>query len=156
MKKYIIPCCLLCMGFYGCDKDNGGKSVNVDIGVNISYVNTAYTDLLNPAAANGIKKEDIDIYYLVNGIKTPVNNPRYDFPENFMIRQVGTNSKYFLTVFASTATDDKGIGTTYISIKNQPEDTVRAEITTIGGSNTYVSKIWFNGIFKKDTITIIR
>jgi hypothetical protein len=159
MKNYLLVVGLLCLGQMGC-KPCGCVDPPIEMGINISYLNGAGTDLLNPATTDGIKKEDIDIYYLENGVKKRVHDASLDHPEKFTIYPFGNNNRYFLRVITSTQTNDKSISTTYISIKKYPEDTVTTEITRTDAAKRVI-KTWINGELKwwnnsLDTITVIR
>jgi hypothetical protein len=127
------------------------------INLQISYTNSAKADLLDPATPNGIRKDDVDIYYLQNGVKTQVYYPNLDYPKNFRISQTGMGNKYFLLLWASTHEDRNSITTTYINVRNRFEDTVTAEVTRYGGRRS-LKKVWINGVQLNqiDTVTLIR
>lgn len=156
MKKFLLAFGLLLLAQMGCNKQLCG-CIMFEMAVPISYVNAAGTDLLDSAKTGGIKKDDIDLYYLENGVKTKVYNPSRNSPENFYIAQ-GSDGKYFLSVGASEHTDGNSISTTYISIKNYPEDTLTTEISRKNGMQ--VTKAWLNGELKlsgyMNRITVVR
>jgi hypothetical protein len=161
MKKYLLAFCLLCLAQMGCQKEEEICICgSIDLGVHLAYLNASGTDLLNPATTNGITNGDVDIYCLENGVRKQVLYGNQELPENFRIAQRGSAGKYFLTVFVSRQTDDKNIGTTYISFKNYPEDTLTTEIKRTGGSMRVI-KAWVNGELKwseemMETIPVIK
>lgn len=152
MKNSIILFCLFSLMSFGCKKKTDTNQVVVDTFVSIAYSNSneGNKDLLDPANPNGIKAEDIQIYYLENGVKRRVYDANSDLTKNFKIGKAPNNDRYYLSVAVSTDLDKTDRSTTYIQVdKLNFTDTLTAEIYK-HGSITKVGKVWYNGVFKVD------
>lgn len=131
-----------------CKKSDHPDQLARSTGVEISFKSESGADLLDPHLADGIKAEDIDIYYLKNGMKVRVYDAMMDRPENFGIEQ-HDNGTYFMKLFISEYLDAENISTTYIEIKGHGTDTLLAKMVKKSGV-VYFTELLYNGALKWD------
>jgi len=150
---------------FSCKKTNpGGGGVVFDLTNDIRVVNKDGQNLLDPSTQNSFKKDDIKIYYLINGLKTEMFNKNLDAPRQFMIFQVGADVKnyaneHLVRIFSNNkgVVDKNGneITTTYIEWNSTDTDTLVTQIQRSGAS-IFNYKVWYNGIIKWDRTSMPR
>lgn len=157
MIRNVIFLTVAILTMTACKKPNGGGIV-LDESSDIRLLNPEGQNLLQPTTPNYLKKENIKLYYLVNGQKKEVLNPDLDSPRNFFIFQVGPESKhysneYLIRVFANADGELDETGkektTTYIEWNPTDIDTLVCLLRKPGKS-VFCEKVWYNGVVKWD------
>jgi hypothetical protein len=130
---------------FACEK-KGGDIIDNDIA--IRYTDSIGNDLLNPISPNAIKAADIDLYYIIDGIKKRVYDPNMDTPENFKIEYSETLKSYILVIFLNDKYDSNKFSETIIEFGNR-SDTLRAnwDVSENGNSIAY-HNVWYNSEMK--------
>jgi hypothetical protein len=130
---------------FSCSKkeENG---FDLDLGLEISVVDKAGNDLLNPVSPNSFKESEIKIYYLLDGKKVEVFYSNYDHPRNFYIYQRG--NEFRIAVILNDPI-------TYIQWNNSDTDTIQCEVSRAEGS-VVCRKVWFNGELRWDNYSTER
>ncbi|MDD3721743.1 MAG: hypothetical protein PHW92_04535 [Lutibacter sp.] len=139
---------LIIISFSSCEKDN--EPVFVSTAFDISYFDQNENDLLNPNIAESYKESDINIYYLLDGIKVKQYQENLKYPEFFFISDEIRDNKYFMRLFPNRKNlDENNRAITYINFGNNVEDKVECEFQTYeNSSNIQVVKIWYNDELK--------
>ena len=117
--------------------------------VQIHYVDNAGRDLFINGQ-NGYYKDSVNIYDFQNGIKTalPISN----------------QASYFADWASSTIVIDGSINnnvinrytTNIIHLKIGVDDTLKIHLTGEKQFGSHYDSLWYNGVLKKDTMTIIK
>jgi hypothetical protein len=146
------------LGATSCKKSSPQGGVIIDLSNDIHVLSKDGQNLLDPVAPNSFKKEDIKIYYLINGQKTEIFNNQLDAPRQFMIFKVGADAKNYaneplMRVFSNdngvVNQDGNEITTTYIEWNSMDTDTLATQIRHAGAS-VFTEKVWYNGVVKWD------
>ncbi len=112
----------------------------------ISYIDINRNDLLDPENPNSITKEDIDIYFEIDGEKIraylPDNN---EVPEFFKIVPIKIHEDYFcyILLFPYYIPNENNRAITYIDIAGYGEDKIEYEFEE-DGDDWRCAKIWYN------------
>lgn len=138
----IIFIVLLSLSFSSCGKD---KTL-LQPGIQISYIDKNGNDLMNPANPVGIKATNIDIYYIINGVKTRVLDGNMDMPENFRITEYDNFHKYCLDLAANDKYDANKMSETLIDFGNRV-DTLTVSWTVLNDGYS-VHGVWYNHVLK--------
>lgn len=141
MKKTQYLCGLLMLtgiGFWGCKKTC--CCTIVDTSINIHFIDKDGRDLIGTSET--FKKENIDVYYVKNGVAEKVNNPSLDAPENFLI--FDESGKKVFRLFPNTESD---VTLTIIGFNKTIKDTVECKIKNLDCGIT-CSEVKYNGIVK--------
>ena len=112
----------------------------------IFYVDKNGNDLLDPTNQNGIKAANIDLYYIINGVKTRVLDNKMAKPENFSIDYSETNHKYCLALFVNDKYDSKNTSETLIDFGNRV-DTLTTSFNILNDGYT-IQEVWYNHVLK--------
>ncbi|RLJ76841.1 hypothetical protein [Pedobacter alluvionis] len=142
----------------GCKKSNPSGGVLVDLTNIIRIVNKNGQNLLDPSTPGSFKKDDIKIYYLVNGQKTEIFDSKLDAPRQFTTFRVKEDYKmypneYMMQIYSNSkgVIDQNGneIATTYIEWNNANTDVIITQLRRSGASVS-IDKVWCNGVVKWD------
>lgn len=137
------------ISLFSCKKDN--EAVFDETAFDISYFDQNGNDLLDPGNPESYKESDIDIYFLVDGIKMKQDQGNLKYPEFFFISsdEIKEN-KYYMRLFPNHQNlDENNKAITYINFGNDIEDKVECEFQTYkNSSNIQVVKIWYNDELK--------
>lgn len=123
---------------------NCGKIARTVIATDIQfyYTDSNNSDLLDPANPISYKTKDIDVYYLVNGVKVRQNNLNMQNPECFNIDYNEETRKYLLNVFMNDKYDENSITYTYIDF-GSTMDTIKT-LWTIKENYLNYKQVWYN------------
>jgi len=146
MKAIIIL--VIMISLFSCKKDN--EAVFDETAFDISYFDNNGNDLLDPNNPVSFKESDIDIYYLLDGLKLKQYQANLEYPEFFFISDEIRENKYFMRLFPNRKNlDENNRAITYINFGNNVEDKVECEFQTYeNSSNIRVVKIWYNDELK--------
>lgn len=139
---------LIMITFFSCKKDN--EAVADDTAFDISYFDQNGNDLLDTNTPNSYKASDINIYYLLDGIKVKQYQGNLACPKSFYISDEIRENKHFMVLFPNDKSlDENNRAITYINFGNNEEDKVECEFQTYeNNSNIQVIKIWYNNKLK--------
>ena len=142
--KLLIFIVLLTSCFSACEK----PKTEIDIGVQISYVDKNGNDLLDPANSNGYKESNIDLYYMLNGVKTRVYDGLMDLPEGFKIEYSETFHIYSLSISPNDKYDANKMSETLIDFGDRVDTlTVSYVVST---NSLIVHSVWYNHVLKAE------
>jgi len=138
MKTLLFICIAFMLVFInGCKKDG---TVYVAQYLDIAYNDNLGNDLLDPSNSNGFSSENIQLYTLVNNVKTEVYHPNLTYAHSFMIYKNDSLKLYFLRVFLED-------NTTFLQLNQNITDTITCTIDKSNG-NSIIRKVWYNGDIK--------
>jgi hypothetical protein len=153
MKNTLLLSITLCLLMLGCKKKDAPEKFSLAAGIEIHIKSPDGKNLLDPNIPGYFRSEDINIYYLKNGVKERVSDMLMDTPENFRIAESEAGENY-LILGVSQNPDQAGISTTYIEFNNgEFTDIVTAEIIK-NSSVSYYNKVWYNNELKFDPATM--
>ena len=119
----------------GCSKkDDSQDQFVIDRGVNISILNAAGADLLDPNNPDAFKKENIRTYHLINGEVKVAGADDILFQES--------NDLYVFRTFVNSEGNDE-FPITYIDWSATDRDTIKSEIYRTKNSIRAI-KVWLN------------
>ncbi len=146
MKLLIILAIMFSL--YSCKKDN--DAVFDETSFDISYFDKNGNDLLDTNSPNSYKASDINIYYLLDGIKVKQYQENLEYPKFFYISNEIRENKHFMVLFPNRKNlDENNRAITYINFGDNREDKVECEFQTYeNSSNIQVVKIWYNDELK--------
>jgi hypothetical protein len=133
----ILLCLISC-------KSDSSNAVVVEKFIDIAFKSKSGNDLLNSETQDYFSPANIHIFLLNNTIKTEVNNPRMQYPNDFMIYKNDSLNLYFIRVFIEND-----------SILLQLNQTITDTITTSFDKNVLI-KLWYNGNLKWESGSIQR
>lgn len=141
MKKYIflIAVLVFCIS---CSKKQVSE-IFIDASVEIAYHDLNGTDLLDPNNENSFQQSNIDVYEIVNGVKTKVYESNLDYPEHFLLYKNDDKGTYFLRLFGQ-GTITNGVSTSFINFGNGTEDRIYFELDEMSTGSIHCNKIWYN------------
>ena len=141
MKKIIL---LLIIGLsnFACSDDND-CCLNIDIGIDIKYINTEGQNLFE--IDNGYNESDITIYHKANGEWEEYYESNLDSPKGITVVE-GENGK-FLSISPSTTLDNNNYSETKIQFSESDFDIIKTEIDK-SNSSTILTKVWYNGVLE--------
>ena len=138
MKKILFTL-IIGLSILACSDDND-CCVNVDIGIDIKYLNAQGENLFE--IDNGYNESDITIYHKINGDWNEYSKGNLDSPKGIKVVN-GENGK-FLSISPSTTLDENNYSETKIKFSESDFDIIKTEIDK-SNSNTIVTKVWYNG-----------
>ena len=129
---------------FSCNKQKiGGIAISVDI--DIAVKNSSGQNLFVETTPNYIKKESIELIYLINGNKSTVYNPNLDCPRNVCDIQ-DIDGSNLVRVFPNTDHGDE-YPITYIKWTDQDTDTLKCHFYRANEGNTVIcDRVWLNGV----------
>jgi hypothetical protein len=119
--RNIIILSLLCLFFSSCDKKDC-CGIQRDTILEFEIINGEGKDLLNSETPGFYNKDNIEVYYLINGIKEKVFYPNLDNPKQFLVYTVG--NKYVLRLFPNENKSNNS-SITYLELNKSDTDTVK-------------------------------
>lgn len=142
MKTYIFYFLIFAL-LFSCDEEEHISAVFINTGFGIVVKDEQGTDLLNPANENSYKADSIDIYWMINDIKTRKLEANLDNPEPFKIHFDPYKEIYFMTLILNHNIDENNKAITYVKWNSKEEDKFECEFKLV--ENTYFKyKLWFN------------
>ena len=143
MKKPLIPALFIFLaGSLVMCSDQRDCCTNNYLNIEVELQNIDGTDMLNPSTSGYIKKQDIELYYEINGnLETYVSlneGAMLDNPEGFDMQSDG--AKYFLQVFSNPTAGNNVI--TLIRIKDRAE--IRLVTKVEDNHGRQITKLWYN------------
>jgi hypothetical protein len=126
------------IGFWHCKRTC--CCTNIDTNISIHYIDKDGKDLIGTSEM--FKKENIDIYYVINGVAERVNNPSLDLPENFRVSD--ESGQRILTLFPNTSSD---VSLTIIEFNKTIRDTIECKINN-NDCGIFCTEVKYNGIIK--------
>ncbi|MDT4861352.1 hypothetical protein FQZ97_959540 [compost metagenome] len=138
---------LIVLLFASCEKPGIEISTHVDL----TLLNAQGHNLLAPPAV--YVKDDINIYYVINGQAQLYNEPKLDYNKGFKIINEGVSR---IRIFLNY--DIKGkerTALTLIKLGTAKIDTIKGEFEYTNRS-VFLRKIWFNGALKSHEFTIVK
>lgn len=153
MKKVVIT--LFVLLFTSCSEKESPTLMNVDIKVDIHFLNEQNEDLLSTNTPDHYNYDNIKLYYLVEGevVLTSDYDPQLG---NAMMLITETNP-YYLRCFTYANENDgiisdsngvvTGISYTYLKLNNEDTDTIKTEWQSVNGKSFVNTKVWYNGEF---------
>ncbi len=151
MKTLILL--LIMISFFSCKKDD--EAVFDETAFDISYIDQNGNDLLDTINPNSYKASDINIYYLLDGIKVKQYQENLEYPKFFYISNEIRENKHFMVLFPNRKNlDENNRAITYINFGDNREDKVECEFQTYKNSSSIqVVKIWYNNVLTWQYIT---
>jgi len=129
-----------------CSDKNENCCTNIDIGINIKYLNENNENLLE--LEDGIREEDLTVFHLIDGEWVAYFEANLDSPQG--IKVIDRADGKYLRLFPSTTTDAQNLSQTKIVFSTTDSDVIKTEIDS-NGSNTTLTKIWYNETLEWDT-----
>ncbi|MDR7128592.1 hypothetical protein J2X69_000924 [Algoriphagus sp. 4150] len=119
---------------------------NIDTSFSFEVVNKENVDLLDPKNPESIKVSDFDVYFLLNGEKVKVFDPRIShmssFPRITEPEPLAGVDRYILHVILNSSENEE-LPTTYLEWKDGTIDILEAEFSYMSNS-VIVKKLWLN------------
>lgn len=144
MKKVLFALLLLLMANSCTYKDDPILCcINVDTEISIRYLNQLGDNLL--MLENGIDFSQIKIYHKINNVWVEYFEANQDYPKGIRIIE-RENGKY-LSLLPSVVFVEGNYSETKIEFSAEDADIIKTEVN-INGSNTTVTKVWYNGVLK--------
>ena len=148
--RLLIFIVLLTSCFSACEK----QKTMVDIGVQICYADKNGKDMLDPNTPNAYKESDIDLYYMIDGVKTRVYDGMRDTPENFMFYYLETFHMYSLSIGPNDRYDANQMSETLIDFGDRV-DTLTVSFA-VSANSMIVRSVWYNHVLKAEEIHSLR
>lgn len=137
---------------FSCEKDGGHEAVSVDTDIWLIVKDSIGNDLLNPSNPNAINIDNIKIIHEVNGEQVVYYDELMDYPKG--IKVLERDGLYYLSFFVNTDVNSKQ-PVTYVQWNDSDIDKFSCEILRteseygnssdwVGGSSTYINKVWLN------------
>ncbi|MDO6517788.1 hypothetical protein [Zobellia uliginosa] len=127
---------------FGCDGDEGA-AINISNNVLISVLNAKGEDLLDPEHPSAIDLSQIKVYYELNGVKTEINRPNLDFPQEYRLEEPNSNLDYYRIYLFLNTEDSSNPTVTYFEWNPEEVDVFESTLIRSGGS-IHNDKIWLN------------
>lgn len=136
---------LLSSIIFSCDTED---NINFDVKINLTIENADGIDLLNPLTVGAISKNDIKIFFEINGERKTYQSINSDVtldnPDGFSIYppdgSVTFGGKYHLNIISNPTI---GNAVTIIEINGRDDIELISEVVEKNGSIT-IKKIWLN------------
>ena len=146
MKKFIFPAFILVLlMFSACKKSNDISGINVDVSMDISYVDQNGNDLLRPSTPNAYDVSRFCLEYYHQGKLETYYKSNYD--AKYGVTQVfHIPSSQYLAVRIFPPAD-----TTYLKLSNGDVDTI-LNPRAGGRTSPRITKVWYNGKLVWDEI----
>jgi hypothetical protein len=148
--KLLLFIVFLTSCFSACEK----PKTMIDTDIQICYVDKNGNDLLDPANPNGYKESDIDLYYMIDGVKTRVFDGMMDLPENFKFYYSEVFHIYSLSIFPNDRYDANKMSETLIDFGDRV-DTLKVSYH-VGDNSLIIHSAWYNNILLADEVHSLR
>ena len=126
MKIRIIYC-LIAVLLFSCDEEEPVFPGFIDVGFGFVVIDDQGTDLLDPANENSYKEDSIDIYSLIDGVKTIKYGVTVDSPKSFRINYSTYHNLYVMTLYLNSKMDENNKAITYVQWNSAEEDKFECE-----------------------------
>ena len=136
--------------FSSCEKT---KTI-VDVGVEICYADKNGKDLLDPTTPNAYKESDIDLYYMIDGVKTRVYDGMMDSPENFKFYYLETFHIYSLSIAPNDRYNANYMSETLIDFGDRVDTLTVSYI--VSANSRIVHSVWYNHVLQAEEIRSLR
>ena len=145
MKK-ILSLFIVGILFIACSDDEKGIDccTNIDIGISVKYVNENGENLFE-LENGGLNESNINIYHKINNEWVKYFEGNLDSPKG--IRIIEREDGKYLGIFPSTVIVENNYSETKIEFSQTDSDIIKTEIDK-NGSNTIVTKVWYNDLIK--------
>lgn len=107
----------------------------------LSYVDANGLDMLDTTSRFNPKK--VDLYYMINGVKTRINDVNARPPENFYVYFSSETNKYNLVIFANTRLNSENKSVTLIDFGTKV-DTLQTRFK-VWDAGFKIEEVWYNG-----------
>lgn len=134
-----ITFALTCMIYLSSCSDDSFETSNTQ--VQLSYLDADGMDMLD--SINGFDPHKVDIYYMINGVKTRVNDNNALLPENFYIYYSDATTNFALVLFVNTRKDNDNKSVTLIDFGTKV-DTLQTSFK-VWDTGFKIEKVWYNG-----------
>lgn len=112
--------------------------------IKISYRGAVGEDLLNPATKNALKTDEMELFYIKNGVKTKVSDLNTDKSKNLNINYNEALKEYTLDVDLNYEFDEQNMSVAFLEFRGRT-DTIEASWASADrGSCVWYKKIWYN------------
>ena len=139
MKKLLVTAFLLSI-FMAC---NDKCCTDIDLDIQLSFVNADDEDLLDTNLENSIRSDEINLYYLINGQKVRVIDNQIDRSENFNVSYSEYFKKNVLHLVVSHHLDENNQSITFLELNQNDTDTIKCSIIE-RGNVTFINTVWYN------------
>jgi hypothetical protein len=143
MKK-ILGFIILMLLLNSCDKKAVICCTNIDIGISIKYINEEGENLFE-LEMDGLNESNINIYHKINYEWVKYFEGNLDYPKG--IRIIEREDGKYLVIFPSIVMVENNYSETKIEFSQTDYDIIKTEIDQ-NGSNTMVTKVWYNDQLK--------
>lgn len=141
--KNILKFLLIGLIITSCSNESEECCTNIDTGISIKYINQEEENLFE--FENGLNEADINIYHNINNEWIRYYKVNLDYPKG--IRTINREGETYLVIFPSTDIVVENYSETKIEFSQMNSDIIKAEINK-NGSNTVVTKVWYNDQLK--------
>ena len=142
MKTRIFYCLIVVL-LFSCDEEENLSADFINTGFGIFVSDEQGVDLLDPANENSYKADSIDIYWLIDGVKTRIYEANLAYPEYFAIHLDPNHNLYFMQLFLNSKIDENNRTITYVKWNSTEEDKFECEFEFLE-VNYFMRKLWFN------------
>lgn len=146
MKRIIVILCVVVTITIGCKKDPN-SSVVVNTFVDIYYLNSSDQYLLNNSTPNHFDADSFIVYNVTNNVKTVVDYPNLDWPNDFAVLSDSLKNNFLRVVLQTD--------TTLLTLSKNITDTITCIIYKSEG-NTLIKNISYNGVSENQRFTITK
>ncbi|MBB6611034.1 hypothetical protein H7F15_08300 [Pontibacter sp. Tf4] len=137
--KYLTSLLFVFLLLTSCKSDDPEKAI-VDTKIEMSVKDASGADMLDPTNANGYNAEEIEIFYVVDGVKQKVNNTDMDHPKGFHIFKQGDT--YRIRIFPN-ADFHSSFPVTIVKWNETNSDTIKCNIERTDNSQI-CKQVWVN------------
>lgn len=107
----------------------------------LSYVDANGLDMLDTVSR--FNPEKVDLYYMINGVKTRINDNNARPPENFYVYLSNETKKFNLVIFVNTRLDSEKKSVTLIDFGTKV-DTLQTRFK-VWDTGFKIEEVWYNG-----------
>lgn len=146
MKKLLVFLLLLS----SC-KEKMETYLNMDTTMDIQVMDSQGNNLLNPILSNSYKKEEIKIFFMINGEKTYIYEPLMQFPNRFHIYDDFNTGDYHIRIFPNDSKNED-LPVTLIQWDTNDIDTIVCHFKREEGY-IYCDYLWYNEMYIDPALT---
>ncbi len=141
MKKLLLITCICLL--FSCSKKTGTMD-DLDIYIDLKLENNSGSDLLNPNTNNSYNQENIQLFYLLNGVEQYYFCSNCDHQKRYFFFK--RDNKFVMRIFPSFKIQEDGTyPITYIQWNDNDRDTIQCHINrNEDGSYIFCTKVWYN------------
>ncbi|HLO92222.1 MAG TPA: hypothetical protein VK172_13750 [Lentimicrobium sp.] len=136
-----------------CSKESG-KADNLDICIDLKLESISGSDLLNPDTENSYNQEDIQLFYLLNGIEQYHFCGNCDHQKHYYFFE--RDNRFVMRISPSFVIQEDGSDpVTYVQWNDSDRDTLKCHIyRSDDGGNIVCTKVWYNDSLVYDNIGV--